>query len=300
MPTTFSLTKTEARKELREFGDKKITLEMDIFFVPGWTDEGCVCWTEPCIEPGEDKLAGLEYTVRDWEYIIENPQRMHYIRLVRKEKSINIIRDRKGKIKKVEFKSDPSYNYTNFFQFAELIKSKIRETMKKSNAAGIDLVGHSMGGLDIIAAITLEPDDDYPEVKKFIRTEPLDNVGLVITAATPYKGTLPSDIVKHSRLDEILRPKWSQGTREQCENMAFDSQFIKIINWREIREKLLEKAKKGVHTFSGTNDAAVKPEYAFIDGAENHEPFRLAAHSQRMGITQDPRFHLELFTLLKG
>lgn len=300
MPTTLSLTETEARKELREFRNKKITLKRDVFFVPGWTDEGCICWTEPYIESGEDKLAGWEYTVADWEYLIENPQRMHYIRLVRKEKAISIIRDRRGKIKKVEFQSDPSYNYTNFFQFAELLKAKIREEIGKRDKNQIDLVGHSMGGLDVIAAITLKPSDDYPEIKKFIKTEPLDNVGLAITVSTPYKGSLPSDMVKHSRLHEILRPEWSHGTREQCENMAFDSPFIKIINRREIRERLLEKSKKGAHTFSGANDAAVKPEYAFIDGAENHQPFKLAAHSHRMGITKDPRFHLELFTLLKG
>ncbi len=167
MPTELSLKKTAKRERLRKL---KIRLKKDIFFVPGWTDQACICWTEPYVESGADRRKGWEYTVKDWEYIIENPEKMHYIQLVENEDSINIIRDEQGKIKKVEFKSDPSYEYTNFFQFAELVKSKIRAT----GAREFDLVGHSMGGLDIISAVALDKNlDAYQEVKDFIKTEPL-------------------------------------------------------------------------------------------------------------------------------
>jgi len=294
MPTELSLKKTEAREKLRKL---KINLKRDVFFVPGWADQACICWTEPYMESGVDRRKGWEYTVKDWEYILENPERMHYLQLVENDNSINIIRNKEGKIKKVEFNSDPTYSYTNFFQFAELVKNKIRATGVKE----FDLVGHSMGGLDIISAVALDrKPDDYQQVKDFIKTDPFEGVGLLITVATPYKGSTPADLVKNTKIDEWFRPEWSDGIRKQCENMAHDSEFINIINQKEIRERLLKKAKIGVHTFSGRNDRAVSPEDAFIEGAQNHEPFELGMHSQRMGITQDPRMHLWLFNLLKG
>jgi len=154
--------------------------------------------------------------------------------------------------------------------------------------------------LDIISAVALDNKiDAYQQVKDFIATDPLEGLGLLITVATPYKGSTPADLVKNTKIDEWFRPEWSDGIRKQCENMAHDSKFINIINQKEIRERLLEKAKIGVHTFSGENDGAVTSEDAFIEGAQNHEPFELILHSQRMGITQDPRMHYWLFNLLK-
>ncbi|MGD0336206.1 MAG: alpha/beta hydrolase [Candidatus Omnitrophota bacterium] len=293
MPTQISLKKTEARTELKKFKDNKISLKRDVFFVPGWTDQACICWTEPYMESGVDRRAGWEYTIKDWEYIVENSEKMHYLQLVENDKAINITRDNQGKIKNITFDSDLTYDYTSFFQFAELIKSKIRAT----GVNEFDLVGHSMGGLDIISAVALNKEDDYPEVKGLIKTDPLDGVGLVVTVATPYKGSGPANLVKHTPIDEIFRPGWSEGVRKQCENMAYDSAFIKIINQNEIRTKLLKNAKVGVHTFSGENDGAVTSQDAFIDDANNHAPFELVMHSQRMGITQDPRLHFALFNL---
>lgn len=292
MPTKISNEKTETRRKLRVYKDKRIRLKRDVFFIPGWTDQACICWTEPYTESGIDRRRGWEYTIKDWEYIVENPEKMHYLNLVKDDNAIQIIRNKKGKIRKVKFNSDPTYGYTNFFQFAELVKSKIRQ----SGAKEYDLIGHSMGGLDAISATVLDPDSDgYPEVKKFIKTKPLKGVGLLITVATPYKGSALADLVKHTKIDEIFRPKWSDGIRKQCENMAFDSPFIKIINEGKIRKRLLKNARLGVYTFSGGNDRAVSPEYARIEGAENYKPFKLVSHSQRMGITQDPRLHLSLF-----
>lgn len=293
MSTELSLKKTECRNKLRQL---KIKLKRDIFFVAGWTDQACLSWTEPYMESGVDRRMGWEYTVKDWEHIVENPEKMHYLKLVENVNAINIVKNKDGKIKKVEFKSDPSYYYTNFFQFAELIKSKIRATGVKE----FDLVGHSMGGLDIISASVLDRKlDDYQEVKDFIKTDPLEGLGLLITVATPYKGSAPADLVKNTKIDEWFKKEWPDGIRDQCNNLARASEFIRIINQKDIRERLLKKAKIGVHTFSGGNDDAVSPDDAFIDGAQNYKPFFLARHSGRMAITQDHRMHLELFKLLK-
>lgn len=295
--------KDKARAKLRKFKDNEIRLERDVFFIPGWTDQACICWTEPYTEAGEDRSPNWEYTIKDWEYIVENPENMHYLQLVEDNNAIEVIRNKKGKIRKVEFESDPTYNYTNFFQFAELVKSKIREVIKKTGTKEFDLIGHSMGGLDAIAAVAIDPESDKDEkdlIKEFIKTKPLEGVGLLITVATPYKGSSPAHLAKHSKLDEIFRPKWTKGIREQCNNMAFDSEFIKIINQPVVRERLLKKSRIAVHTFSGGNDRAVRPDHARIEGAENHKPFELVSHSQRMGITQDPRLHLKVLELLKG
>lgn len=199
MPTELSLKKTEVRQNLRKFKDKKIKLKRDVFFVLGWTDQACICWTEPYMESGVDRRAGWEYTVKDWEYILENPERMHYLQLVENDNAIKIIRNKEGKIKKVEFNYDPTYSYANFFQFAELVKSKIRATDVKE----FDLVGHSMGGLDIISAVALDNKlDAYQQVKDFIKTDSLEGVGLLITVATPYKGSVPADLVKNTKIAE--------------------------------------------------------------------------------------------------
>jgi len=293
MPTELSLKKTECRNKLRQL---KIKLERDIFFVAGWTDQACLSWTEPYMESGVDRRTGWEYTIKDWEHIVENPEKMHYIKLVENDSAINIVKNKDGKVRKVEFTSDSSYRYTNFFQFAELVKSKIRETGAKE----FDLVGHSMGGLDIISAVTMDRKlDDYPEVKDFIKTDPLEGLGLLVTVATPYKGSVPADLVKNTKIDEWFKKEWPDGIREQCNNLAHSSEFIHIINQKQIRERLLKKAKIGVHTFSGGNDDAVSSDDAFINDAQNHAPFYLARHSGRMGITQDHRMHFELFSLLK-
>ncbi len=58
MPTELSLKKTKARIKLRTFAKHKIKLKRDIFFVPGWTDQACICWTEPYMESGIDRRKG--------------------------------------------------------------------------------------------------------------------------------------------------------------------------------------------------------------------------------------------------
>ena len=37
--------KNDAIAQLNKFKNNKITLERPVFFVPGWTDESCQCWT---------------------------------------------------------------------------------------------------------------------------------------------------------------------------------------------------------------------------------------------------------------
>ena len=153
MPSAISLSKTAARIALRKMAP--IKLNRDVFFVPGWTDQACLSWIEPYTEGGISQRPGWEYTMQDWvEKVVDKPSqdKVHFVKLLKKEETLTIERFqaglRQGQVKCCNWDKDESYSYENFFQFAELLKEKVK-------AVGVDeydLVGHSMGGLDIISA----------------------------------------------------------------------------------------------------------------------------------------------------
>jgi len=304
MPTAVSLEKTAARERLR--GLVPLQLRRPVFFVPGWTDQGCLCWTEPYVEGGADRLPGWEYTIQDWVQAIVAPvdrRKVHFVKLVKDEANLIIERyptgSRKDKIKTVTWEADPTYHYENFFQFAELLKAKIHAT----GATAYDLVGHSMGGLDSIAAVLLDRTQDVePAVQDFIETEPLDGVHRLITVATPFRGSPAARLVKRTQIDEWFRPAWSEGIRKQAEAMAPppDSVFIDLITQPHRQRRLLQRVPGGVYTMGSRNDPVVPNARRRIKDAHNYPGgrFRLARHSMILGITQDPRLALALFQIL--
>ena len=302
MPSALSLSKTRARTSLRKMMPLK--LEYDVFFIPGWTDQGCLAWIEPYTEGGTSRRLGWEYTIRDWaEKILDAPsqQKIHFVKLLKNEEYFHIERfqsgPREGKVRFCNWEQDETYSYENFFQFAELLK----ETIRASRCTRFDLVGHSMGGLDIAAALTLDPNiDSEPEVKHFIKTSPLSGARNIITFSTPFRGSPGGWLVRNTKLDEIFMRSWSKGIRSQAEAMSPDSPFIKIITNPQRQKRLVKNISGVVYTFGSDNDKAVPSANRMIDGAINYPPadFSLAQHSQRMGIPQDPRTALELFRIL--
>ena len=62
----------------------------------------------------------------------------------------------------------------SFFDFGDILKDKIHKRIGKRKH--FDLVGHSMGGLDSVAAITDEE-------------QTLKHVNKLITVATPHQGS---------------------------------------------------------------------------------------------------------------
>ncbi len=302
MPTNISLRKTEAREQLRKLAP--LHLNRPVFFVPGWTDQGCLCWTEPYVEGGGDRRAGWEYTIQDWvESVVEPEDRVqvHFVKLVEEENNLTIERyssgPRLGKIRSVPWDHDPSARYENFFQFAELLKQKIRQM----GTADYDLIGHSMGGLDMIAATVLDRRiDRESEIQRFIISPPLEGVHTIVTVATPFRGSPLASFVERNHLDEILRLNWSDGIRNQAEAMFPRSPFIQSITDPSRQRRLLDRVKGSVHTFGSENDPATPNQARMIDGAINHPAtgFELARHSMIMGITQDPRLALAVFRIL--
>ena len=302
MPTEISLQKTDARAQLKKLAP--LHLARPVFFVPGWSDQACLCWTEPYTEAGIDRRAGWEYTIQDWvEEVVDPADRLkvYYVKLVEDDKNLLIERfsrgTNQGKIQSVDWSRDPSAQYENFFKFAELLKRKIRDV----GAADYDLIGHSMGGLDIIAATLLDRGHDpEPEVQRFITSDPLAGVNTIMTVATPFRGSPLASFVERNHLDDILRLNWSDGIRKQAEAMFPQSPFIQIITDPSREARLITRVKGSIHTFGSENDPATPNQARMIDGAINHPAggFELARHSMIMGITQDPRLALAIFTIL--
>lgn len=302
MPTDLSHSKSAARSALRAMAPCR--LHRPVFFVPGWTDQGCLCWLEPDVESGLDRRPGWEYTIDDWVRRVVEPTdagNVRFLRLVHDDRQCLIERfvsgARKGKIKRVCWDGDSSASFENFFQFAELLKAKIRAT----GSTAYDLVGHSMGGLDCIAALTLDATvDPEPEVQRWITSPPLEGSHRLITVATPFRGSPGGWLTKHTKLDELAMRQWSPAIRRQAEAMSPDSPFIRIMTAPARQQRLVARLSGGVHTFGSRNDIAVPDANRLIDGATNHPAaaFQLARHSQRMGIPQDPRLALSLFQIL--
>lgn len=111
----------EALAQLNAWKQDKITLKRPVFFVPGWTDENCKCWTL-----GEYDKIPIKHWINE---ITESSSGAHYITFI-----------------------EETINCKSFLDFGEVLKTKIWNIIGKY--AEFDIVGHSMGGLDTRAAIT--------------------------------------------------------------------------------------------------------------------------------------------------
>ena len=186
----------------------------------------------------------------------------------------------------VTFTQKETQGCSSFFELGHILKTKIWHAIGDHET--FDLVGHSMGGLDASAAIT----DNI---------EPLQNVCSLITVATPHQG---------SELGEIgpLFEKYEKHHALQCLNLDPDQLPIKLINKLETRKRLLENIQK-LYCLTGTRDMAVMRSARFntegIDTDFYNKKVALiefggATHSNKEGITQDPRSMLTIIHLLIG
>lgn len=290
--------KTRARKALRAF--PKFKLKRDVFFVHGWGDEANICWTYPYTEKGSDKARGWEYTIGDWlNKLVDNKdERAHFVKLVKDEAKVVVKYAAKTEELSIDIDQDETYYYENFFQFAELLKEKIRSV---NTSKDVDIICHSMGGLDSVAAIALDKETDTTGT---IKTAGLRGINQLITVSTPHQGS-PAANISDTKLAEVVMRR-SEYIRKQGSNMAPKSPFIKLINSAEIRNALLERVSF-MHMFGGGDDIVVpvssykiKKSGLLKDNYRIYPPLNLARHSQVMGITQDPRMHLEIIRLLSS
>lgn len=246
-----------AVKKLEDLINNKISLKRPVCFVPGWTDENNTCW-KTAYRKGYVPM-------KEWiRKIAKNSNLAEYITFTEKE----------------------SERCRSFFDFADILKEKIWNKIGKSK--GFDIVGHSMGGLDTVAAII---DEDGP----------LLNANNFITVATPHQG---------SELGEIgpIFRKYKPHHALQCINLDPDQLPIQLINKLEARQKLLKRVNK-LYCLMGTRDMAVMRSARYNKKGLSPELYKKkvellefggATHSQKYGITQDPRVILAIINILLG
>ncbi len=239
-------------------------LSRTVFFVPGWTDEFSTCWMNPY----------LPYST----YV---PIKRHVARLYQNYDLCSF----------VTFSARDSRSCKSFIDFGKILKEKIRKV--PGGLKSFDVVGHSMGGLDTIAAILDESD-------------PLEGVNYFITAATPHRGSFWGDACKIPIVQKRRKLKPHQII--QGENLDPDHKPIQYINRVDNRARFLKSIKR-LYCLGGTRDTAVfSSSYFDTTGltpdlqakVELVERYDGARHAGAGGITQDPRCMRDVLRVLMG
>ena len=245
----------------------KIQLKRPVFFVPGWTDESCACWI---------KSERNNICIKDWfDKICSNPEDSRYI----------------------NFEKETS-QCKSFLDFGEVLKNKVWDYIGKDKE--FDIVGHSMGGLDIRAALIAE--------------KALLNVRNCLTVATPHQGDNFGGMNTWLRNTPFIRSLVNKIMPEKpyqiLQGMALDPDYeqIKFINTPENKTLFLQMVEK-LCQFKGTMDFTVKGSAYINETGINGQlckdkivPVEIdgADHVGKIGITQDPRTVLTIVMILLG
>jgi hypothetical protein len=234
-----------------------------VFFVPGWTGGHCKAWCkldENAAKHNEAIKVAISNTFKNSKiatYIKFSPQ---------EEKKCN-----------------------SFLDFGKLLTNKIYKKIGAKKE--FDIVGHSMGGLDIIAAIT--------QRKKY-----LSNVCNCITVASPLKGVDQGGLYAFiAKIYPDLKESWYV---KQCKAMDPDYPQIKKINSVDSRRKLLKRVQKFYQFKGGLDKIVMKspelPKKGIKDYNKKVVSIRIQGvdHTGPISITQDPRTTLDIFEILLG
>lgn len=256
--------------ELNGYAVNKLRLQYPTFFIPGWTGEDCAAW----LTPYKDLLKKYQQyyqPVSHWiDEIIENPENAHY----------------------VTFSSDETCNSESFVELGSYLKKKIISATPEQY---VNLVGHSMGGLDIRAAMI---DDDILRVKN------------IITVGTPNNGSPEAGLLKYPLVRNIMNgiKPLAPHHFKQCYNIRPDSQQMKLINSKENRLNLLNRVER-FYIFMGLRDSTVRrspilnneglPDEIYSNKVKVIQTSS-AEHTGKDGVTQDPRILLPIIKTLCG
>ena len=250
--------------ELETYKKNKLRLQCPVFFIPGWTGENCAAWKEPY--PNIPKKFKKYYRpARHWiDEIIENKEQAHY----------------------VTFSDEESENSPSFIELGGYLKRKLLDLARDNP---INLVGHSMGGLDIRSAIV----DD---------AQPLLNVKNVVTVGAPNSGTFEAGLLRFKFILNIVGKfkKFAEHHIGQARSLYSGSEPVNKINTRDNRIKMLNRIEK-FYVLMGLRDSAVKgspklnkdgiPQELYEEKVKTIQTSS-AEHSGKNGITQDPRLFL--------
>jgi len=258
-------------QELKSYEFNKLKFQYPTFFVPGWTSEDCSAWKEP-YNTISKKYKTYYRPIHQWvDEIIEDKGNAFYI----------------------TFTEDESANSLDFIQLGRCLKKKIINVVGDSP---VNLVGHSMGGLDIRAAIL---DDDEPKIR----------VKNVITVGTPNNGTGEAGLFIISFIKRLVQriKKFKPHHIAQGISMFSKGEPIKMINSIANRIKMLNSLDI-FYVFMGLKDAVVKGSPKLRkEGVPEELCHKIktiqtssADHSGKDGITQDPRVILPILKILCG
>ncbi len=258
--------------ELEGYKHNKLKLQYPVFFVPGWTGENCDAWKKN-YDGIPKEYQEYYHTAQFWiEEIVENKQLANFIDFTEAETS-----------------TSPS-----FMELGACLGKKILAINKSEP---VNLVGHSMGGLDIRSAVI---NDDFPSL----------NVKNILTVGTPNNGTPEANLMHYEFVQRIAKNFKKMKTYHilQCCSMGSKSEAIKKINTKENRLKMFDRIEK-FYVFMGLRDSTVKgspklDKKDIPEGLYENKVITIqtssAEHTGKDGITQDPRIFLPLIRALCG
>ena len=259
-----------ALKQLNAWIAHPLTLQRPTYFVPGWRDEDGACWTR------------MEAWVR--RVCVNATTHAHFL----------------------QFQADTSAKpppYEDFLDFADDVAQMVHADTDTTGQP-VDFVCHSMGGLDVFAALTLIGSEPA------LTTPVLTNARTVITFDTPFRGfgsaksKVFQDFVKKTRKDPWVLL--------QLGAMEKDSKRITAV-WNarnEFLRKLEAFYARGADNYDGvlevTHDSASfgdPPDFEPALRPRYHEyvAYRDTSHSGLPnGVTNDPRAIVDTMRLLTG
>jgi len=270
--------RVRARTALREWCERPLMLRRRVYFVPGFTDEdGLSCW-------GEAGGRGLCF-VSQLSEVCGNAALATF----------------------VDFKAaGAAPRYENFIRFgshlARLVAQDRARAVPAAAAAEVDLVCHSMGGLDALAAIALL--DDYPELD----APPLAGVRNVITFDTPFLGFAAASNPLLGKLKRMQRPDEPWLTSQL---LAMETRSLRIAEVAQARDEFLSRVQafwpRGADNVAGLIEVPHEsasfgePEEFAQTSRERYCGYRTwedTSHSGAKGLTRDPRAIVEALEIL--
>ena len=270
--------RARAREMLWDSTGGRFALSRRVYFVPGFTDEsGLSCW-------GDDGLDKLCFATEVPE-VCGNPGRATFVRF-----------DGDGE--------PPPYE--DFIRFgahlARLVEADRAAAGPAADGEEVDLVCHSMGGLDALAAIALL--DDHPG----LGAPPLLRVRNLVTFDTPFLGFAAARNPLYGKLKRMQRPDepWLMS-----QLLAMDARSLRIIEAAGARDRFLSRVgafwPRGADNTGGLIEVPHEsasfgePEdfaAAHRDRYRGYRAWEDTSHSGAKGLTRDPRAIVEALTIL--
>jgi hypothetical protein len=265
---------------LKECENDKVVLTRRVFFVPGWATEKSCLWINPFSPENISMSQWVERIVDNYE------KKVHFLRFSRKE----------------------SDNCVSFECFGKLLYSKIKPFLADKDEV-FDMVGYSMGGLDICSSVI---SGDIPS----------RCVGKIITLGSPFRGDKWAEVLEDFNVFSwFLFGSWlliryliyklggyTEANVYQLESLRPRGRYIKDLNTKEHRLRLLSEVEKLYILYSKNdkfvgNDARFDrksiPE-DFLKEKLEEISFEGTIHYGTMGLSQDPRVLLNVLEILSG